>query len=251
MASENEKKYGAIAGTAKDEAEKGVKDALSSIGSMAGLVKNTAGFLKEDIKNGWDWLNKSPEEKAEVKAKEEAEKKQKEDEAKAAEKAEEARLAELQKSYITHSAAIRCTHAVRVSFVVVPTGHGEFIHGIPQLNVGDSKPGTNIISFGVCRSQKNPSVQEAAKKILKEINDKPKSFTEKVMSFFCKPPAQNVGNDLVQKCAGVCDAQIIMDWDNGKQDVLIDGKPALLGRCKLQCGYDGVITLFTSGQMEE
>lgn len=251
MASENEKKYGVIAGTAKDEVEKGVKDTLNSIGAMAGLVKNAAGFLKDDIKSGWDWLNKSPEEKAEAKAKEDAERKQKDDEAKAAKAAEDARMATLQKSYIAHSAAIKCTHAVRVSFVVVPTGHGEFIHGIPQLNVGDSKPGTNIVSFGVCKSPENPSVKEAAKKILKEINDKPKSFTEKVMSFFCKDPAPEVGKDLLAKCAGVCDAQITMDWDDGKKDVLIDGKPALLGRCKLQCGYNGVITLFTSGQMEE
>lgn len=251
MASENEKKYGVIAGTAKDEVEKGVSDAVNSVSSMAGLVKNAAGFLKDDIKSGWDWLNKSPEEKAAIKAKEEAEKKQKEEEAKAAEEAEKARMAELQKSYITHTAVILCSFAARESFVVVPTGHGEFIHGIPQLNVGDSKPDINIRSFGVCRSPENPSVKEAAKKILKEINDKPKSFTEKVMSFFCKPPAQEVGKDLAQKCAGVCKAQITMDWDNGKEDVLIDGKPALLGRCKLQCGYGGVITLFTSGQMEE
>lgn len=173
-----------------------------------------------------------------------------EEEIKEMEEAEEARLAALQESYIVHTAMIKCSYAVRPSRVIIPISHGEYIHGIDQLNVGDSKPIQNIQSFGVCRSPLNPSVQAAAAKIKAEVQSRKKSFMDKVMDFFSKSPPEDTGEDLVKDCAGVCTPVIAMEWVDGKEDVLIDGKPALLGRCKLQCGYDGEITLYTSGQME-
>lgn len=164
--------------------------------------------------------------------------------------AEEARMAALQESYIVHTAMITCSYAVRPSRVILPISHGEYIHGIDQLNISDSKPITNIQSFGVCRSPLNPSVQAAAEAIKKEVQERKKSFMDKVMDFFSKKPEEDLGEDLVKECAGVCTPVIAMEWVDGKEDVLIDGKPALLGRCKLQCGYDGEIALYTSGQIE-
>lgn len=257
MASENEEKYGVITGTAIDEAQKGVHDAVNSVEGTIGMAERVGGFLKRDIGNEIDWLKLSPEEKAAKKAEEkrkaeeaEEEKKRKEEEAKKAAEEEEKRLAELKKSYIVHTACILCSCAAHESYVVVPVSHGEFIHGIAQLNIGDSKPYTNIRSFGICKSPGNPSVQEAAKEILKEVNSKPKTFTEKVMGLFSKEPSKEVGKDLAANCAGKCDPQISTEWIDGKEDVLVDGKPALLGRCTLHCAYGGEITLYTSGQRE-
>ncbi|OOM76178.1 hypothetical protein CLPUN_27910 [Clostridium puniceum] len=250
MASENEGKYGVLAGTVVNEAEKGVKDTVDTVKQTVGMVERVGGFLKRDIGNGINWLTASPEEKAAKKAEEQAEKEKKAEEEKKAAEAEAQRLKDLQKSYIVHTAVILCSCAVHESFAVVPISHGEFIHGIAQLNVGDSKPNVNIRNFGICQSPNNPSVQAAAKKILDEVNSRPKSFFEKVMDLFSKPPAKEASADLASKCAGVCDPQIFTEWIDGKEDVLMDGKPSLLGRCKLQCAYGGEITLYTSGQKE-
>lgn len=257
MASENEEKYGTILGTVVNEGEKGVSSAINTGKQLLSTGERVGGYLKRDIGNEIDWLSLSPEEKAAKKAEEKAaqeeadEKAAKESEEKdKAEKAEKERLEQVKKSYIVHTAAIVCSFAKHESYVVVPTSHGEFIHGIAQLNVSDSKLDINIRSFGICRSPNNPNVKEAARKILEEVNNRPKSFTEKVEGFFSKSPSQEVGNDLASKCAGKCEPQISTEWIDGKDDVLVDGKPALLGRCTLQCGYGGEITFYTSGQRE-
>ena len=255
MASENEEKYGALAGTAVNEAEKGVKDTVDSVKQMGTMAERVGGFLKRDIGNAAEWLTSSPEEKAAKKAEEEkqAAEAQAESDRNAAEEAEvaaaeEQRMKDLQKSYIVHTAAITCSCALHESYVVVPIGHGEFIHGIPQLNIGDSKPNINIRSFGICKSPENPSVQANAKKIADEVKSRPKSFMEKVMGLFSKKPSEEVGADLIAECVGVCTPMIATEWIDGKEDVLIEGKPALLGKCKLTCAYKGEIKLYTSGQ---
>jgi len=257
MASENEAKYGVIAGTAINETEKGVKDTVNTAKQTVNMAERVGGFLKRDVSNEWKWLNLSPEEKAAEKEKEKQEAdeaqaaadKKAADEAQAA-AAEEQRLKDLQKSYIVHTAAITWSCALHESYVVVPIGHGEFIHGIPQLNIGDSKPNINVRSFGICKSPENPSVQANAKEISDAIKNRPKSFTEKVMDFFSKPPAEDVGANLLAECVGVCTPMICTEWIDGKEDVLVEGKLALLGRCTLQCSYGGVIKLYTSGQRE-
>jgi len=257
MASENEEKYGVIAGTAINETEKGVKDTVNTVKQTASMAERVGGFLKRDVGNEIDWLMLSPEEKAAEKEKE----KQAADEAQAAADkkaaddaqaaaAEKQRLKDLQKSYIVHTAAITCSCALHESYVVVPIGHGEFIHGIPQLNIGDSKPNTNVRSFGICKSPKNPCVQENAEQIANSIKNRPKSFTEKVMDLFSKKPSEDVGKELMEECVGACTLKIFTEWIDGKEDVLIDGKQALLGRCKLKCLYDGEIEFLTSGQRE-
>lgn len=257
MASKNEEKYGVLAGTAINETEKGVNDTVNTVTQMATMAKNVGGYLKRDAQNAAEWLSLSPKEQAARKEKDKqaaeeakaAEEKKKADEKKAAE-AEAQRLKDLQKSYIVHTAAITCSCALHESYVVVPIGHGEFIHGIPQLNIGDSKPEINVRSFGICNSPQNPSVQANAKKIADEIKNRPKSFTEKVMDFFSKAPSEDVGKDLLAQCVGVCTPMICTEWIDGKEDVLVDGKPALLGKCTLQCSYGGAIKLYTSGQRE-
>ena len=254
MASENEEKYGVLTGTAINEAEKGVKDTVNTVKQLATMGEKVCGYLERDIPNTAKWLMLPPwEQIARMK-------KEREDAADAAEKktkkekeeadAEEERIKEVKKSYIVHTAAIKCSFARHESYVVVPISHGEFIHGIPQLNVGDSKPNINVRSFGICKSPQNESVQENAKKIANAVKNRPKSFTEKVMDLFSKKPSEDVGKELMEECVGACTLKIFTEWIDGKEDVLIDGKQALLGRCKLKCLYDGEIEFLTSGQRE-
>lgn len=137
----------------------------------------------------------------------------------------------------------------RQSYVVIPLSHGEHIHGIPQLNIGDSKPIDNIRTFGGCLSPKNPSVQDAAEKVLKDAEYENTNFSDKVSSVFGGKPKEISANDF--QCVGECKPVIDTDWIDGQEDVLIEGKPALLGRCILRCLYDGEISLISSGQPEE
>lgn len=258
MPNEDDEKYGALGATVKNDIESGVKDKVSSVVGTVQTAKNLAGFLSRDINKGINWLTSSPEEKAEAKKAEEKEKEEAEaaaeakaEEEKAAAEAEEARMEALKETYILHTAAITCKYATRVSFVVIPVSHGEYIHGVEQINVGDSLPEINVRSFGVCTSPKNPSVQEAAKKVLEDVKkERKKGFMERVMDIFAKKPEEKVSDDLISKCAGDCTPMISTEWIDGKEDVLVDGKKAVLGKCKLQCGYDGVIEFYSSGQRE-
>lgn len=240
----------------------GAKDEVSGLGQMVDVAKRAGGFLKDDIKNEIDWLKLSPEEKAAKKKEEQDAKDYEENKKEELRKAEEQRLEDLKKTYILHTAVILCDKAQHHSFVVLPTSHGEFIQGMPQLNVADSKPEINIRSFGICRSATNPLVKEKAKEILDEVNStRKKGFIDKVLGLFTKegsdvstktsdednPEPQS----LAECCAAECTPKISMEWLDGKEDVLVDGKPALLGRCTLTCMQgDGTITIYTSGQAE-
>lgn len=251
-----------IAESAVNDVVQGVSDEVSGIGQMWNMAKQVGGYLKEDIKEGIDWIKLTPEERAAEKKKEDEEAKAKKAEEKAKKEAEEQRLKDLQKMYILHTAVILCDKAQHESYVVLPISHGEFIQGIPQLNIGDSKPEVNIRSFGICRSPSNPLVQAKAKEILKEVDsERKKSFIDKVLGLFTKSGSDvstkeskdgdNGPQSLAECCAAECTPKIFTEWIDGKEDVLIDGKPALLGRCTLTCSQGGgTITIYTSGQAE-
>lgn len=151
-------------------------------------------------------------------------------------------------SYVVHGATIQCSCGLRLSNIVVQLSHGEFIHNMPQLNIGDSKPNENILSFGGCTSPENESVQKAAEKIMKEVQEREKGFMDHVMDFFCKNPKEEVNEDFVKKCAGECIPIIKIEWDGGKEDVLVEDKMALLTTCTLSCIYGGNITIIDNGQ---
>jgi hypothetical protein len=251
VSDENEEKYGEVAGTIVNEVEKGVQGVVDTVSSTGIMVQNVGGYLKRDIPNALNWLTMSPEERAAQKQKEAEEQERADAEQKAKEEAEAQRMEELQKSYIVHTAMVLCDKAGRQSNVVLTQSHGEFIHGMPQLNVGDNIPFKNILTFGICRSPENPTVQQAAAKVIADVKEETeKGFFDKVMDLISAEPSDEVGKDLAAQCAGACMMMFETEWIDGKEDVLVDGKPALLGRCKLQCIYGGVITLYTSGQVE-
>lgn len=244
-----------IVDSISDKVSDKVDSVSDKVSGIAKKAKQVGGFIKEDVGNLYDKITETPEEKKEREAKEKEKQEKEKAEKEAAEKAEKERLKMLQKSYILHTAMITCSKSNHASFVVIPISHGEFIQGIPQLNIKDSKPNINIRTFGVCNSPNNPAVQAAANKILEEVNKREKSFSEKVMSIFTGD-SDNVAitdedkETLISQCVGPCTPMIFTDWIDGNEDVLVDGSPALMGRCKLMCAYGGEIKLYTSGQYE-
>ena len=164
----------------------------------------------------------------------------------------------LDRSYILHTACIVCSCAytnesVNPSYIVVPKSHGEFIHGMPQLTVADYIANKNVLDFGICRSPKNPAVQEKAREILDEVQEETKSWTDKVMDLFVDKSKKTVCDSkesLAAYCAAKCTPQFFTGWADGKEDVFIDGQKALLGRCTMSCAYGGEITIQSSGQPE-
>ena len=177
---------------------------------------------------------------------------------KAKKKAEEEYRNMLDRSYILHTACIVCSCAytnesVNPSYIVVPKSHGEFIHGMPQLTVADYIANKNVLDFGICRSPKNPAVQEKAREILDEVQEETKSWTDKIMDLFVDKSKKTVCDSkesLAAYCAAKCTPQFFTGWADGKEDVFIDGQKALLGRCTMSCAYGGEITIQSSGQPE-
>lgn len=159
-------------------------------------------------------------------------------------------------TYVVHGAQIRCPYAQRDSNVVVPMGHGVFIHDIEQLTIADWRPEVNVLTFGACTSPENPAVQVAAARIMemvqKETKEKKKGFFEKVAEIFCKPKEDAVPDaSLVWQCVAPCVPAILAAWDNGKDTVSTDGSPPLLGGGALNCAWsDQDITIITTGQPE-
>lgn len=226
------------------------------LGGLVNTAKRTWGFLEEDFGR----LFESEEEKEKREAEEAAIKAAQEAEEKALEEAMEAYREELDKTYILHTAMVTCdkaytNEAINPSYIVLPVSHGETIHGQPMMTVADYKADVNVLNFGICRSTYNPSVQEAARKIIREVQEETDSWLDKVLNVFVDKSKTEVSTDevnsLAAQCAGVCKPIFTDGWIGGKQDVLIDGKPALIGACTLCCQYGGTITIQTSGQMEE
>ncbi len=247
--------------------EKGINDVQNKVSeTVSGIgqkVKDVGGYIKEDLNNLKEGITDffaSDEEKAAKAAEEEAKRVAEEAEQKAIEEAMELYKAELEKSYILHTALVTCdkaytNEAIWPSYIVLPTSHGESIHGLPQLTVADFIADVNVLNFGICRSPHNPAVQAAAREILDKLQQEEKSWTDRLLGIFVNEDNKNVSTKekecLAEMCAAPCKPHFFEEWADGKTDVLIDGKPALLGRCKLCCEYGGTIEIQTSGQMEE
>lgn len=226
------------------------------LGGMIDTAKRAWGFLEEDLNR----LFESKEDREKREAEEAAQKAAQEAEEKALQEAMEAYRKELDKTYILHTAMVTCdkaytNEAINPSYIVLPKSHGETIHGQPMLTVEDYIADVNVLNFGICRSTYNPSVQQAARKIIEEVQEESDSWLDKILGVFVDKSKTEVSTDEVEslaaQCAGVCKPVFTDGWIGGKQDVLIDGKPVLIGACTLCCQYGGTITIQTSGQMEE
>lgn len=174
------------------------------------------------------------------------------------EAANKKRLEELQKEYIVSGARITCSKCAMgeqpmdISYVVVPTSHGVYIHGLAQLNIKDCTP-ENIKKFKFCTSKENPKVLEAAKEVLQSaLENRKKGFFDRAMDLMTRSTDEvkvdvDAKEGLADYCAGECIFENKGEWKDGKSDVLIDGTEALLGKCKLQCKYGGEIKLYSNG----
>ena len=237
-----------------DNAKQDVKGKVEKAEEVAGFIQDDFNSLKENVSDFFA----SDEEKRKKKEEEEAKKKAEEEQKKAEEEAAEEYRNMLDRSYILHTACIVCSCAytnesVNPSYIVVPKSHGEFIHGMPQLTVADYIANQNVLDFGICRSPKNPAVQEKAREILDEVQEETKSWTDKVMDLFVDKSKKTVCDSkesLAAYCAAKCTPQFFTGWADGKEDVFIDGQKALLGRCTMSCAYGGEITIQSSGQPE-
>lgn len=85
------------------------------------------------------------------------------------------------------------------------------------MNVADYEPMVNIIPFGNCFSMLNPAVQNGEMDI-----------------------------EGLQKAP--CVPVITERWAGGKEDVLIEGEPALLSDCTTFCIHGGLIQIEDDGQ---
>lgn len=238
-----------------------IDSAQQAWGGLKQQASNVAGYIAED----WHNLTMSAEERAEQQRQQEAEEAQRK-----AEEEEQQRLAEeyrafLDKSYILHTAMVTCSYAyttteMHPSYIVLPTSHGVTVHGNPQLTTEDYIADEHVLNFGICRSPLNPDVQAAARKILDEVQEESASWIDKLMGLFVDKSNKDVcttetGEDgelqsLAASCAGKCCPIFDAGWSDGKDDVLIEGKTALLGRCTMNCLYGGEITIQSSGQPE-
>jgi len=59
-------------------------------------------------------------------------------------------------SYVVRGASISCSLGTAKDVLNLPISHGVYHKGKAQLNVADSVPGKNIISFGCCKKSSPP-----------------------------------------------------------------------------------------------
>ncbi len=113
-----------------------------------------------------------------------------------------------EKSYVVAGAKLCCSCGSRKSKLRTPLSHGVYIKEKAQLNIMDNKLVKNITTFGICKSGKNPLV------------------------------------DTYESCKPILNSP----WINGKDEVLVEGSPALVNKSTLKCIYDGTISIEDDGQ---
>jgi hypothetical protein len=129
-------------------------------------------------------------------------------------------MAQEKEAYVVRGATLKCNKGTMTSKIMIPLCHGVYIGGKPQLNINDYKLGENISHFGLCKSS---------------IPDDP------------RPEGVDEKGNIVR----VCIAEFIGPWEEGHQNKLIEGIPALTDKCKNHCFYGGEITVEEHYQKEE
>jgi hypothetical protein len=121
-------------------------------------------------------------------------------------------------SYVVDGAKLKCPFGDKECKLKVPDTRTVFINDKRQANITDFIPQVNIDSFGDCSSLANPTVAAAT--------------------------AANNGKLQKMKCFPA----IIMNWMQGKNDVLIGNCPALLKKSYVMCMWGGKINIQDDGQ---
>lgn len=165
-------------------------------------------------------------------------------------------MADLNDTYVVHTATVTCTQGMRPSCAVLDNTHGIYLRQQPQMTVCDSSGKRNLVCFGGCYSMENPNTKAEAERIQKEVQEEsPDTFLDKVMNFFTggkKKAETHEAQEGVPRVVGKCTPNIPFGekWDNGKDNVRTKGQSPLLGGAKLHCLYGGEIEIVDSGQSE-
>lgn len=94
-------------------------------------------------------------------------------------------MAELNDTYVVHTAMIRCSMGMRETYLVLDDTHGVFLRQQPQMTVDDSVGEVNVRCFGGCYSMENPSTKAEADRIQKAVEEEcPDTFLDSVLNFF-------------------------------------------------------------------
>ncbi|MCH5224510.1 MAG: DUF4280 domain-containing protein [Muribaculaceae bacterium] len=121
-------------------------------------------------------------------------------------------------SYVCSTGRMRCTNGDQLSTLTVLPLRTIWLWGQPQANISDHISIVNIAPFGKCHTVAFPPTGAATSANHGKLTPMP------------------------------CIPNTPFPWMNGKNDVLLQGQPALLDTSKLQCIYGGTITITFNGQ---
>jgi hypothetical protein len=115
--------------------------------------------------------------------------------------------------HVNSGSTLTCSQGLAPStlMVVAPTVTASVM---PAANIMDCAPMTNILPFGMCKSQTNPTVAAATAAAMGTLTPMP-----------CVP--------------------VTMPWSPGMPTHLVRGQPALDAASKCMCAWNGEITIVT------
>jgi len=115
-------------------------------------------------------------------------------------------------------ASMMCSFGAAPSSLVVLPKNTTFTNQVPDANIMDHIPMTNIMPFGMCMSVANPTVASATAAALGVLTPMP------------------------------CIPNTPAPWVPGAPTVLLGNMPTLDNMSKLMCVWGGVITFVTPGE---
>lgn len=124
-------------------------------------------------------------------------------------------------SYVSSQATLKCTFGDKTSKLNVSSSRTVFLTGKPMANISDHKPVVNISPFGKCRTINYPPTGAAT--------------------------AANHGKLTPMPCVP---GTSFSEWQNGKDDYIVKGKPALLKSSICRCQWGGIISIINDGQVD-
>lgn len=119
-------------------------------------------------------------------------------------------MAELNETYVVHTATIRCSMGMRETYLVLDNTHGVFLRQQPQMTVNDSVPGVNVRCFGGCYSMENPATKAQAESIQRAVEERcPDTFLDSVLKWF----TGNKKEVETQQALSHCEAVVVQVFD--------------------------------------
>lgn len=119
---------------------------------------------------------------------------------------------------VCQGAKMTCSFGASPSFLQVPPKNKVFTTTVPDANIMDHVPTTNIMPFGMCSSPTNPQVASATTAAAGVLTPQP-----------CIPVTTS-------------------PWTPGAPKVLIGNQLALDNTCTLLCEWKGIITFSDAGE---